>query len=197
MRIRRLLTTSSMAVVLAGCDIGNMPPAPTLLDLGPPTSQLSAQTVSQAPLGVPAVSAVGTLQTKKVIWRISGDGQPNAYATVGWTAPPSVMVRERLFERLSRQSPVLPAAVNAQMAQVRTTLLQFEHVFSADGRDSEGVVTLQVVLVRDSQVLGQFRVNRRVLSQNNTAEGGARALRTATDEAVNEIAQWVAKLHQK
>jgi cholesterol transport system auxiliary component len=194
MTLRRLLITSCLGLLMAGCGIGNVPPAPTLLDLGSPPSQTPVDTVSKAPLGVAPVSAVGTLQSQKVIWRIGQNGQPNAYATVRWTATPAVMVRERLFDRLSRQAPVLTVEVNAEMAQVRTTLLQFEQVFSADGQTSDGVVTLQVVLVANNQVLDQLRVTRSVKAKDNTAEGGAQALRVATDEAVNQIAQWIAKV---
>lgn len=194
MTLNRFLITSCLGLLIAGCGIGNVPPAPTLLDLGSPPNQPTGDRVSKAPLGVTPVSAVGTLQSQKVIWRIGLNGQPNAYATVRWTAPPAVMVRERLFDRLSRQAPVLTVEVNAEMAQVRTTLLQFEQVFSADGQTSDGVVTLQVVLVANNQVLDQFRVTRSVKAEDNTAEGGAQALRVATDEAVNQIAQWIAKV---
>ena len=194
MTLSRLLITSCLGLLMAGCGIGNVPPAPTLLDLGSPPNQTPVDIVSKAPLGVAPVSAVGTLQSQKVIWRIGQNGQPNAYATVRWTATPAVMVRERLFDRLSRQAPVLTIEVNAEMAQVRTNLLQFEQVFSADGQSSDGVITLQAVLVANNQVLDQFRVTRSVKAQDNTAEGGAQALRVATDEAVNQIAQWIAKV---
>jgi len=194
MTLNRFLITSCLGLLIAGCGIGNVPPAPTLLDLGSPPTQAPVDRVSKAPLGVAPVSAVGTLQSQKVIWRIGPNGQPNAYATVRWTAPPAMMVRERLFDRLSRQALVLTVEVNAEMAQVRTTLLQFEQIFSADGQTSDGVVTLQVVLVANNQVLDQFRVTRSVKAKDNTAEGGAQALRVATDEAVNQIAQWIAKV---
>lgn len=194
MTLSRLLITSCLGLLIAGCGIGNVPPAPTMLDLGSPLNQTPVETVSKAPLGVAPVTAVGTLQSQKVIWRIGQNGQPNAYATVRWTATPAVMVRERLFDRLSRQAPVLTVEVNAEMAQVRTNLLQFEQVFSADGQTSDGVITLQVVLVANNQVLDQFRVTRSVKAKDNTAEGGAQALRVATDEAVNQIAQWIAKV---
>jgi len=194
MTLNRLLITSCLSLLMAGCGIGNVPPAPTMLDLGSPLNQTPIDTASKAPLGVAPVTAVGTLQSQKVIWRIGQNGQPNAYATVRWTATPAVMVRERLFDRLSRQAPVLTVEVNAEMAQVRTNLLQFEQVFSADGQTSDGVITLQVVLVANNQVLDQFRVTRSVKAQDNTAEGGSQALRVATDEAVNQIAQWIAKV---
>ncbi len=196
MTLSRLLITSCLGLVMAGCSIGNVPPAPTLLDLGSPPNQTPADRISKAPLGVAPVLAVGTLQSQRVIWRIGPNGQPNAYATARWTATPAVMVRERLFDRLSRQAPVLTVEVNAEMAQVRTTLLQFEQVFSADGQASDGVISLQVVLIANNQVLDQFRVTRSVKAEGNTAEGGAQALRVATDEAVNEIAQWIAEARQ-
>lgn len=196
MTLNRMLVTSCLGLLLAGCGIGNVPPAPTLLDLGSPPQQASVDFVSKDPLGVAPVSVVGTLQSQKVVWRLGLNGQPNAYATVRWTAPPAVMVRERLFDRLSRQAPVLTVEVNAEMTQVRTTLLQFEQVFDVDGQTSNGVVTVQVVLVANNRVLDQYRVTRSVKADENTAKGGAQALRVATDEAVNDIARWIAKVRQ-
>ncbi len=196
MTLNRILITGCLGLLMVGCGIGNVPPAPGLLDLGSQPQDIPVDIVSKAPLGLAPVSAVGTLQSQKVIWRIGQNGQPNAYATVRWTSPPAAMVRERLFDRLSRQAPVLTVEVNAEMAQVRTNLLQFEQVFSADGQTSDGVITLQVVLVANNEVLDQFRVTRSVKAEDNTAAGGAQALRLATDQAVNEIAQWIAKVRQ-
>jgi cholesterol transport system auxiliary component len=193
MKMQRLIILSCLGALLAGCSLGNVPPAPTLLDLGPPPQQTGTYTGTLPPLAVTPVAAIGTLQSQKVIWRIGANGQPNAYATVRWASPPAVMVRERLFERLSRQAPVLTEEVNAEMPLLRSSLLQFEQIFSANGNESEAVVSLQVVVVVNTQVLDQFRVTRRVKAQDNTAEGGAQALRTATDEATNDIAQWVAQ----
>jgi cholesterol transport system auxiliary component len=194
MTLFRLIILGFMGVALSGCGLGNVPPAPVLLDLGSPSPVVTSGDASPLPaLAIAPVTTLGTLQSQNVIWRVDNDGPPNAYATVQWVSPPAVMVRERLFERLSRQAPVLTQEVNAEMPQVKGSLLQFEQIFGADGTQSEGVVTIQVVLIADNLVVGQYRVTRRVKAPSNTAQGGAQALRTATDEAVNDIAQWVTK----
>lgn len=189
----KLMLLAGVVATLAGCGFGQVPPAPQLLDLGSPPAQTEAASTTRAPVAVATVSTVGTLQSQKVIWRIGPEGQPNAYANVRWASPPSVMVRERLFDRLSLDGPVLTQEINAEMAQLKTSLLAFEQIFSADGRRSKGVVTLQVVLIVNTEVIDQIRVTRRIQADEPTAEAGARALRTATDQAVDVVAKWVAK----
>jgi len=162
-----------------------------LLDLGSPPMQSSPSVSSRVPVALPAVSASGTLQSQKVIWRVGSSGQPNAYATVQWLSTPAVMVRERLFARLSLDGPTLTEQIGADMPQVKASLLAFEQIFSADGSRSEGVVTLQAVLVIDTQVIDQTRVTYRIQAREPTAESGAQALRTATNQATDALALWV------
>lgn len=195
MNSNKLILLGYFFIALSGCGFGQVPPAPLLLDLGsPPAQTTTAASTPREPVAVPTVSTVGTLQSQKVIWRIGPEGQPNAYATVRWTSAPPVMVRERLFDRLSWDGPALTQEVNAEMAQVKTSLLAFEQIFSADGSRSDAVVTLQVVLIVKTRVIGQMRVTRRVQAIEPSAEAGARALRTATDQAVDAVARWVTKL---
>mgnify|MGYP001041396096 CR=1 FL=1 len=187
----KLTTLGCLMLLLAGCGLGTVPPAPVLLDLGSPGIQPTATAVSRTPVALPMVTAVGTLQSKQVIWRIGSSGQPSAYATVRWLSPPAVMVRERLFDRLSLDGPTLTEQIGADMPQIRVSLLAFEQIFSADGSQNEGVVTLQAVLVIDTQVVDQTRLTYRVPAREPTAESGAQALRRATDQAADAVAKWV------
>jgi len=187
----KLTTLGCFMLLLAGCGLGTVPPAPVLLDLGSPVMQPAPTTVSRTPVALPVVSAAGTLQSQQVIWRIGSNGQPSAYATVRWLSPPAVMVRERLFDRLSLDGPTLTEQIGADMPQIRVSLLAFEQIFSDDGSQNEGVVTLQAVLVIDTQVVDQTRLTYRVPAREPTAESGAQALRRATDQAADAMAKWV------
>lgn len=191
MTLKKLTLLGGFVFLLAGCGLGKVPPAPVLLDLGTPAIQPAAPIVSRAPVALPTVSAAGTLQTQQVIWRIGPSGQPSTYATVRWISTPAVMVRERLFDRLSLDGPVLTAQIGADMPQVRVSLLAFEQLFSADGSRNEGVVTLQAVLVVDTQVIDQTRLTFRVPAREPSAQSGAQALRIATDQAADAVAQWL------
>ncbi len=191
MTLKKLTLLGAFVFLLAGCGLGKVPLAPVLLDLGSPAIEPATPVLSRAPVALPTVSAAGTLQTQQVIWRIGPSGQPSAYATVRWLSTPAVMVRERLFDRLSLDGPVLTAQIGADMPQVRVSLLAFEQLFSADGSRNEGVVTLQAVLVVDTQVIDQTRLTFRVLAREPSAQSGAQALRIATDQAADAVANWL------
>lgn len=192
MHLRRLWLLGAVSILLAGCGLGKVAPAPTELDLGAPPP---VQTVSWRfdAIALPAFSQTKQLGFEDVIWRLGADGVPNRYTTYRWSAPPARLVRERLFEQLSLHGAVLTESINAEMPQLRVTLMQFEQVFAPDGSSNEGRVTLQAVLVRDGQVLGQFLDSQTELAQANTAPAGATALRTATDRLIDRLTQWLSE----
>ena len=189
MSVRHLAVVALICTLLAACGVGTVAPAPTRLDLGvAPVGQLASPQIQ--PIALPVFSAASILHDQRVIWRMGPNGQPNSYSTYLWASPPAVLVRERLFERLSLSGPVLTQDVNAEMAQLRVTLMQFEQIYSPDGQSNEAVIALQGVLVQDGKVKGRLLVNERQLAKGNTAPAGAQALRIATDKAVQKLAQW-------
>lgn len=190
MRSRRLWLLGALSISLAGCGLGQVAPAPTELDLGAPPA---AKTVSWRfdAIALPAFNQTKQLDSESVIWRLGADGPPNRYATYRWSAPPARLVRERLFEQLSLHGAVLTENVNAQMPQLRVTLMQFEQVYAPDGTSNEARVTMQAVLVRDGEVLGQFLGSETQQASANTAPAGAVALRTATDRLIDRLTQWL------
>lgn len=190
MRSRRRWLMGALSLPLAGCSLGKVAPAPTELDLGsPPTAQpISWQFKA---IALPAFNQAKQLGFEDVIWRLGADGPPNRYATYRWSAPPARLVRERLFEQLSLHGAVLTEAINADMPQLRVTLMQFEQIYASDGAGNEALVTLQAVLVRDGQVLGQFLGTERELARANSAPAGAVALRSATDRLIGRLMQWL------
>lgn len=194
MRATRRGFIGAVGLSLAGCGLGNVAPAPTELDLGgpPPAPPAEASWRFDA-IVLPAFNQAKLLGTEDVVWRLGADGRLNRYATYRWRVAPATLVRQRLFERLSRHGAVLTESINAEMPQLRVTLMQFEQVYAPDGSSNQGIITLQAVLVRNGKVLGQFLGTDSEMATANTAAAGAQALRQATDRLLDRLMQWLSK----
>jgi len=179
-----------LTLALAGCGIGRVAAPPSVFDLGLDSRATPAlparETIALVFQAVPSLSDTG------VIWRVGDSAAPKAYASYRWASPPADLVRQRLSERLSRQGPVLDERVTLQTPQLQVSLSQFEQVFAADGQSSEGRVLLQAVLLSGRSVLGQTRIEARAPAPTQDAQGGVTALRQATDDAADQLAQWLA-----
>lgn len=179
-----------LTLALAGCGVGRVGTPPSVFDLGAdlrPALQLPAR----APIAL-AYTSVPALSDSGIIWRVGDSAAPKSYATYRWVSSPSDLVRQRLTERLSRQGPVLGERVNGQTPQLQVQLQQFEQVFAPDGASSQGRVVLQAVLVNGHKVLGQTRIAVQAPAPTQDAAGGVAALRQATDDAADQLAQWLA-----
>jgi cholesterol transport system auxiliary component len=135
---------------------------------------------------------VPSLSDTSVIWRVGDSAAPKAYATYRWASSPTDLVHQRIADRLSRQGPVLNERVSLQTPQLQVFLAQFEQVFAADGQSSEGRILLQAVLVNGRAVLGQKRIAVQAPAPTQDAAGGVAALRQASNEAADQLAQWLA-----
>ncbi len=188
--MRKISAVLALTLVLAGCGVGRVGTPPSLFDLGidaRPTPSLAArQPLALVFDAVPALSQTG------VIWRVGDSAHLQSYATTQWASPPSELVRQRLIERLSHQGPVLGDRTVLNIPQLQVTLTSFEQVFSADGSTSVGRVVVQVVLLRGNEVLGQVRIAHETAAPTNDAAGGVDALRLATDQVSDSLAQWLA-----
>lgn len=180
------------ALSLGGCSAGRVN-APTQLDLGAGVAVPKAQLPANPPLVVPVASASSMLNETKVIWRVGDLGQPQAYATYVWVAPPAHLVTQRVIDRLALQGAVLPQNVGGELPQVRINLQRFEQTFSPDGSSSQAQLTMQVVLVRGAKVSDQLLIDLRVPAATLDAPGGAVALRQASEQAAEQVAQWLSK----
>ena len=180
------------ALSLGGCS-ANRGAAPTQLDLGAGVATPKAALPANPAIAVPVASGAALLNEVRVIWRVGDQGQPQAYATFQWVAPPAHLVTQRIIDRLALQGAVLPQNVGGELPQLRMNLQRFEQTFSADGATSKGQLTMQVVLVRGSRVSDQLLIDLQVPATTQDAPGGAVALRTATEQAADQIAQWLSK----
>lgn len=191
-----------MLFAVAGCSgLGKVPPIPQQLDIGAPVESVVKTTVTDgrvvSTLVIPPVTAPAILQGVGVVWRMGPDGAPNRYATYEWSAAPESLVHERLIDRLSQNFAILVDAVSSDNLTLHVNLLQFEQVYAPDGTGNQGVVSVQAVLLRSGEVLGQYRASERVSADSNDAPAGARALRTATNQMADNIATWMMRVAPK
>lgn len=180
------------ALSLGGCTAGRTTAA-TQLDLGAGVAVPKSPLPANPPLVVPVASAPAMLNETRVIWRVGDQGQPQAYATYVWVAPPAHLVTQRMIDRLALQGAVLPQNVGGELPQVRINLQRFEQTFSPDGASSQAQLTMQVVLVRGTKVSDQLLIDLRVPAATADAPGGAVALRQASEQAADQVAQWLSK----
>lgn len=192
---------------LTACVSGNGATAPRQLDLGAgleftgasgarevTTAVTTANMPAMPPIAVPPANSASLLSETMVVWRVGDQGQPQAYTTYRWVAPPARLVTQRIVDRLSLQGAVLQQSIGGDVPQLRLNLQRFEQTFSSDGSSSQAQLSLQAVLLRGAEVVGQRLINIRVPATTQDAPGGAVALRMATDQAAEQIAQWLTSL---
>jgi len=190
-----LVGVSLVAILLlSGCGTSGSGSALQQLDLGAGYAESKANSLSAArhpPIAVPAGSAASLLTESAVIWRVGDAGQPQAYTTFQWAAPPVRLVTQRIVDRLSLQGPVLQQNAAGDLPQIWLNLQRFEQTFSEDGSTSVGQLTLQAILVKSGKVIEQKLLDIKVPAGTQDALGGAVALRVATEQAAEQMAQWL------
>jgi ABC-type uncharacterized transport system auxiliary subunit len=184
-----MLAAASLSLV--ACVGGGATRASRQLDLGSATITPKTALPKNPAIAVPAAASAVLLNETMVVWRIGDSGQPQAYTSYQWVAPPARLITQRVVDRLSLQGAVLQQSVGADFPQVRLNLQRFEQTFSPDGTSSKGNLTLQVVLIRGTKVVDQLLIDISVPATTQDAPGGADALRQATDQAVEQMAQWL------
>ena len=192
--IIRLAATLGVVSVLTACALGDRATVPTQLDLGAGAPAAAIALPEMSPIAVLPANSASLLTETMVVWRVGDQGQPQAFETYRWVAPPARLVTQRIVDRLSLQGAVLQQNIGGDVPQLRLNLQRFEQTFSADGASSQAQLTLQAVLMRGAVVVGQRLINIRVPAATQDAPGGALALRTATDQAAEQVAQWLTRL---
>lgn len=192
--VRRFSAVTMLAVAsvsLVACGGGAGARAPKQLDLGSVTVAPKTDLPKNPAVAVPAAASAVLLNETMVVWRVGDTGQPQSYTTYQWVAPPARLITQRVVDRLSLQGAVLQQSVGADFPQLRLNVQRFEQTFSPDGASSKGNLTLQVVLIRGTKVVDQLLLDVSVPAVTQDAPGGADALRQATDQAVEQMAQWL------
>jgi cholesterol transport system auxiliary component len=201
------LAVLALAASLAGCSVlPEKPVRPVLYDFGPVVSA-PAQTAPQPslpPLVMADVEAPGSLDGSAVLYRLgyADDHQLRPYALARWSAPPPQLIRQRLRQRLGRERAVLDLGESAALAResgtaprvLRIGLEEFSQLFETQSQ-SWGLVRLRVTLMDNTaageKLLAQRSFVVRKAAPSADAPGGVRSLAAATDDAADEIAQWL------
>lgn len=203
--MNRRISILLAAALLAGC--GALPDKPVqqaMYDFGPPPAAASVPAPERAALLLPDVEARGALETTELLYRLAYDDphQLRPYAFAQWSAPPGVLVRQRLREVLGRERAVLDSSAAAALARrggsappvLRVELEEFSQVFDATTA-SRGVLRLRCTLLENTgggeRLVAQrsFTVERPAPTPD--AAGGVRALAAAADAAAHAVAAWL------
>ncbi|TCW82411.1 ABC transporter [Burkholderia sp. SRS-46] len=182
---------AALALTLAaGCASERAALSNIRYDLGPAASIATAGTGPA--LKVLDVAAPDALDSDKFVYRLAyADAQRTAvYRDSRWTAPPAQLLTQRLRGALSSRGAVLEGSDGVRAPTLKIDLNEFEQVFDGEAQ-SHGAVTARATLTLDGKVLGQRTFVARAPSSTPDAAGGARALATASDDLVSQIAAWV------
>lgn len=179
----------------AGCAGNSAVLSNVRYDLGPATPGAAPSVVTAGPgpaLKVLDVAAPDALDSDKFSYRLAYvDAQHVAvYRDSRWTAPPAQLLTQQLRGALSSRGTVLEGSDGVRAPTLKVDLNEFEQVFDGQSQ-SHGAVTARATLTLDGKVLGQRTFVARAPSSTPDAVGGARALATASNELVSQIAAWV------
>lgn len=191
-----------MALGLVGCTALQPKPRATVYDFGPgPVATLPTNRMAPLPTLVLAdAEASAALDSNAVLYRLaySDAQQLRPYALARWSMTPAQLLRQRLREQLGARRAVLNAAQGV-VADKPTMVLhleldEFSQLFETAERSS-GLVRLRATLSQSGQGSQRLVAQRSFIVQRPAAsadaEGGVRALATATDAVIGEIAQWL------
>lgn len=196
-------------IAMAGCSaLPDKPMRSVMYDFGPGLL-VDAPATRQAPLAPIAIDDIttsgGALDNMSVLYRLAYlDGQQlRTYAQARWSAPPALLVRQRLRDQLGQRRAVFNAgdsiALNRSQNAVLPLLLrleleEFSHLFTTPDA-SVGLIRLRATLVdvtpAGEKLVGQRSVVVQRPATSSDAPGGVRALTLATDAAIEEIDQWL------
>ncbi len=197
MNLRRLFVLCATVAIAAGCSVVPKPHAPEAsYDFGPlPVVTGVAGVRVDKSLTVHDVQASSWLDVPAMHYRLtqSAPAQPRSFANSRWVMSPAALFTQRLRSRLAEASRGAYAPADSVRTDLvlRLELEEFAQVFDSTTA-SRGQVRVRVSLAagRDAPVQRTFSVDRPAPSAD--ADGGARALIAASDEAIRQIVEWVA-----
>ena len=188
-----------LALMLGACSLGPaQKDTPASYDLGVPSSSSPAAPRIRASLLVQGVAAPSWLDTQAIVYRLNYQdaARQQVYAHSRWAAPPAALLAQRLRSQLAAASDggILSLADSARADfTLRVELEDFSHVFDVvDASRAHIVARASLVDVARRVLHAQktFTIDTPAASPN--AEGGVRALATASSELVDAIVAWTA-----
>ena len=169
--------------------------APLLYDFGARPLTAAPPAAGTLPALALTVQATPALDGSAMLYRLAyADGQQlRSYSQARWAMPPAELVLQRLREGLSGQFTVLRPGEDAPRV-LQLELEEFSQVFDATDKSSGQLrlrATVRQRLPSGERMMAQRTVVVKRPAPSADAAGGVRALSSATDAAVDELAQWL------
>lgn len=199
---RRVFLGGAMALAVSACTMGRGSPEVAHYDLGTDPPAMPPRRVTGS-IALDEVTAGGWLQTNAILYRLAyrDAAQLQAYALSRWTESPAALVTRRLRRALSAPAEHGLAMVADGIPTdhvVKVSLEAFEQWVQSPSA-SRAVVDMRVLLIdgrsRALQAQRAFRLEEACPSVD--AEGAVRALRTACDQAIAALIEWLAVASRK
>lgn len=195
MSMLRMAALAAAVLIVAGCSVVPKPHAPeATYDFGPLPVVAGTARLDKS-LTVYDAQAPSWLDVPGMHYRLvqSSPAQPRSFANSRWVMSPAALFTQRLRSRLADASRgvYLPADGVRTDLVLRLELEEFVQVFDSTTA-SRGQVRVRASLSagRDAPVQRTFSVERPAASAD--ADGGAKALIAASDEAIRQVVEWVA-----
>jgi len=166
----RLLSLTTFLFLSACSVLPASPPAPVVYDLGPPAGQLNAAVSLQS------VDSPDWLDSTAMLYRIGDPNRVQSYRDARWAAQPSMLLSERLQQRLSPQGAVRPLSLALDV---------FEQRFSS-------ATSSEVCVRARAKFAGRERVFEVKFAGGADAASGARAFAKASDALIEQVLEWAA-----
>ncbi|MDB5808496.1 MAG: hypothetical protein JWN94_618 [Betaproteobacteria bacterium] len=184
--------------MLAACSLGPaQKDAAPAYDLGAAPASADQPRI-RASLLVHAVAAPSWLESSAILYRLKyqDDARQLAYANSRWAAPAAALLTQRLRARLAAAADggIVSIADSARADYaLRVELEEFTQVFDSVGA-SRGVIVARASLVNVARrnLIAQKTFSLTQPAATANAEGGVRALASASDQLVEAITTWTA-----
>lgn len=202
---RQFVLLLILSVTVGACALG--PPKAwknnyTLRPMTPSAGRAPRQGATiDATLRVVGVIASDWLNNRDMYYRLDY-GNPDkisAYSESRWLAPPPVMLRRLLLDALSnagRWRAVVGPDTDVRVDYaLRLHLTEFQQVFASQQK-SYGLLLARgsLIDVRHDTVIAQQGFRFEVTARSPDSQGGADALREASYDLVDAVAQWLDKV---
>lgn len=193
------LPTILFALLLAGCAVAR-PESPELFDLGPLRPVQGMTLPALPPVSIAEIGVPTWLDRPLMFYRLNyaNDQQPHAYAHSRWVMPPAQLIAQRLKARIAQAGGAALSASDGALGVpvLRIDVDDFTQVFEAPAR-SIGKVALRASAFNGQQLIAQKTFSRQAPAPTPDAEGGARAMAQASDDAIADVMRWLATLPLK
>lgn len=196
-----------MALALGACSPLQPHPRALVYDfgLGPVASSPVNRMAPLPPLVLAEVDANAALDSTAVLYRLaySDAQQLRPYAQARWSMAPALLLRQRLREQLGQRRAVLNAAqgmaVPPTALSLHLELDEFSQLFESASQ-SNGLVRLRATVGQAAAGTERLVAQRSFVVQRAAstpdAAGGVRALTSAADAVIEEIAQWLEQVEK-